>query len=273
MHPSIVGVPSYPIFVVAAALVGLGTSVVAAARSNVALERFVAATGILVFTMLVGAKMYSAGQQMLLGQPIVWGLSGGFRQPGTILAAFTLPIVVRRLLPGVGVGRVADLYVLPIAAGLSVFRIGCLLRGCCHGGITALPIGLSFPAGSPAWKWQVATRQLWGYEDFALPVHPLQLYLATCVWVSALAAVLGRRMGLWRPGLSFLVFIALAESGKGALESLRVEGLTGSNPVQVADGTMALAAVVALLIIWLKTRWPTSGSGTSRRGIPSTSPW
>lgn len=252
MHPSILGLPSYPIFVIAAAVVGLATSILVATGSRISGNRFLLASGFLVLVMLIGAKTYSATEQLLLGQSIMWGLSGGFRQPGTILAAFALPIIAPRALPGVGAGRLADVHVFPIAAGLSVFRLGCLLRGCCHGGITSLPIGLRFPAGSPAWKWQVATRQLWGYEDFALPVHPLQLYLAAWLWISALCAMIATRFGDWAPGTKFLLFIVLAESGKAALESLRVEALAGRNPVQVSDAIIALAALMVLIIsFWI----------------------
>jgi phosphatidylglycerol:prolipoprotein diacylglycerol transferase len=48
-----------------------------------------------------------------------------------------------------------DLVVPSFALGMAIGRIGCLLNGCCYGGMCDLPWAVTFPAGSPAHVHQV----------------------------------------------------------------------------------------------------------------------
>lgn len=73
--------------------------------------------------------------------------------------------------------RVADLISPWIAFGLAVTRIGCFFNGCCYGKRTDGPWGVRFPPGSVVHEFQ-ARDHLVGPQDWALPVHPTELYLA-----------------------------------------------------------------------------------------------
>jgi len=71
-----------------------------------------------------------------------------------------------------------DLIAPSLAIGLALGRIGCFLNGCCYGGPTTLPWGVSFPPGSPPYADQI-TRGLLSSANppsHSLPVHPTQLY-------------------------------------------------------------------------------------------------
>jgi phosphatidylglycerol:prolipoprotein diacylglycerol transferase len=73
-----------------------------------------------------------------------------------------------------------DLIAPSMAIGLALGRIGCFLNGCCYGGPTDLPWGVSFPPGSPPYVDQMARGALPSVEPppFSLPVHPTQIYSA-----------------------------------------------------------------------------------------------
>ena len=72
--------------------------------------------------------------------------------------------------------RTGDAFAIAIPAGGAVGRIGCLAGGCCFGVETALPWGLRFPPGSPAWLSQVAAARIPTSALLSLPVHPTQVY-------------------------------------------------------------------------------------------------
>lgn len=73
-----------------------------------------------------------------------------------------------------------DLIAPSMAIGLALGRIGCFLNGCCYGGPTTLPWGVSFPPGSPPYVDQTARGALSSANPplHSLPVHPAQLYSA-----------------------------------------------------------------------------------------------
>ena len=73
-----------------------------------------------------------------------------------------------------------DLIAPSMAIGLALGRIGCFLNGCCYGGATNLPWGVSFPPGSPPYIDQIASSALSSANPppHSLPVHPTQLYSA-----------------------------------------------------------------------------------------------
>ncbi len=67
---------------------------------------------------------------LLSGRTIVGGLIGGFL--GTFLAKKLFKIKV----------RLGNQIAIPVALGMAVGRIGCLLQGCCYGQPTNLPWGI-----------------------------------------------------------------------------------------------------------------------------------
>ena len=81
---------------------------------------------------------------------------------GLVLAVAGAFVVLRR--KGVSFLRVADICAPSIALGVFFTRIGCFLSGCCFGRPTGCPLGVVFPAGSPAGSM------------FEGHIHPTQLY-------------------------------------------------------------------------------------------------
>ena len=85
-------------------------------------------------------------EALLAGRTIAGGLVGG-----------TLGVLLVKRALGIQ-GRHGNRFAAPVALGMAVGRIGCLLAGCCAGVPTALPWGIDFGDG--------------------VPRHPTQLYEA-----------------------------------------------------------------------------------------------
>lgn len=66
---------------------------------------------------------------------------------------------------GLALWKVADALAPSIALGYVPGRIGCLMYGCCYGRPTDMPWGIRFPVD---------------HETMGRPVHPTQIYEATC---------------------------------------------------------------------------------------------
>ncbi len=68
------------------------------------------------------------------------------------------------------VWKTADLIAPGMALGLAIGRIGCLLNGCCWGGICEAPLpAIEFPAGSPPYMQQLHSGRLLGIKAESLP--------------------------------------------------------------------------------------------------------
>ena len=68
----------------------------------------------------------------------------------------------------------ADLFAPSMMLGLAIGRIGCLLNGCCYGGVCHLPWAITFPPASPAYFSQIERGQMYGFrlsgDPNALPI-------------------------------------------------------------------------------------------------------
>jgi phosphatidylglycerol:prolipoprotein diacylglycerol transferase len=74
---------------------------------------------------------------------------GGLVVYGSLIGAFVglLIYITRHNLPLLAT---FDLIAPSLMLGMAIGRVGCLLNGCCYGGICDLPWAVRFPAGSPA---------------------------------------------------------------------------------------------------------------------------
>jgi phosphatidylglycerol---prolipoprotein diacylglyceryl transferase len=261
-------VPTYPhayeVAVVAAVVLGVVTAFMVTPPPGASRERLALTAAVLGVTMLVGAKAYYLVERLAGGWPAVATWRGGYRQPGALLGVLALPLVVRFVVPAPGLGRVADTLVMPAAVGLAVFRLGCLFRGCCYGVVSNLPWAVRFPPDTPAWYYQETSRIIMGYEASTLPVHPLQTYFAVWALLSGTVALGFARFRWAVRGQAFLLFVALHEAGKFALECLRPPPLIGLDSVRWGHGVIFLGATAGFL--WVANRSQGGRRGSSSRG-------
>ncbi|MBI1900795.1 MAG: prolipoprotein diacylglyceryl transferase [Planctomycetia bacterium] len=72
------------------------------------------------------------------------------------MAAFAW-YVWRHKLPPLGM---VDLIAPAMVLGQGIGRIGCLMNGCCYGGMSDLPVAVTFPFGTPPYRDQVAAGEI-----------------------------------------------------------------------------------------------------------------
>jgi len=72
--------------------------------------------------------------------------------------------------------KYGDAVIPALFVGIAFGRVGCFLNGCCFGGVTTLPWGVSFPQGSVPWKEYVERGLLDPGSACTAPLHPTQLY-------------------------------------------------------------------------------------------------
>ena len=92
---------------------------------------------------------------MVGGGLVVYGsMIGALLATGFVVWRWKLPI-----------WKTADLAAPGMALGLAIGRIGCLLNGCCWGGVCDAPLpSITFPAGSPPYMQQLQSGQLLGID-------------------------------------------------------------------------------------------------------------
>jgi len=71
--------------------------------------------------------------------------------------------------------RIGDMAGYAIPLGLVFGRAGCWLAGCCYGEVSTGPIGVAFPAHSPAWDQHLQQGLIARAATESLPVVPTQL--------------------------------------------------------------------------------------------------
>ncbi|MEL6894863.1 MAG: prolipoprotein diacylglyceryl transferase family protein [Planctomycetota bacterium] len=134
------------------------------------------------------------------GKTVLWALVGGY-----------VGVEVAKWLTGIR-RRTGDAFTVPVAFGIAIGRLGCLLFGCCYGVPTTLPWGVCFPMAI-------------GGGD--LPRHPTQLYeslfhagYALLVW-----QIVEKRR--WRPmvGNSMPAYLAVYAVFRFLTEFIRPEAV------------------------------------------------
>jgi phosphatidylglycerol---prolipoprotein diacylglyceryl transferase len=136
-----------------------------------------------------------------------------------------------------------------LVLGLGFTRIGCFLAGCCHGKVTDLPWGVSFPAGSQASRNIdcIAPGAAPGMVA-SLPVHPTQLYESA---VGFLLVPVGIYLIKRRKftGQAFLIMMSLYAIARFLLEFIRADDDRG--PVAMFSTSQFIGLVLVPLAIVL----------------------
>jgi len=183
---------------------------------------------------------------------------------------------------GLSFRKLADTLAAPALVFMALARIGCLLAGCCFGGLSGhpellanvadpalqrqlatvpvlaafeLPWALRFPAGSFAHGQHVALGLIPPDAPASLPVHPVQLY-ETLLLLILWAVVVGHRRCWRQPGSEALAVLAGYAALQFGLEFLRGDNLLVAGPLTLNQLFCLAAAllVAALLTSRYRTR-------------------
>lgn len=220
-----VAVRSYGVFYTLAWLAAPALAAWAASRAGEPWRRAIAVYALALATGIVGARaldVFVAWRYYAEEPSRVWSASfTGFSLYGGLGLAAVAGIALARAL-SLDPWRLADAAVPGLALGIVLMRIGCFLNGCCFGVETDAPWGVTFPAGSPAWRHQLLTGSGGVFGTLAgavKPVHPTQLYeIGAAALLFAAACALPRRAP---EGIRFLIFAAGFTAARWAIYPLR----------------------------------------------------
>ncbi|MDD4979340.1 MAG: prolipoprotein diacylglyceryl transferase [Gallionella sp.] len=140
----------------------------------------------------------------------------------------------------------ADAAAPAVALGYAVYRIGCVLNGCCFGIETDLPWAVTFGADSEAFAAQVAVGLIVQDALHTLPVHPTQLYHALLGVVIFLVLL---RMRIDVHGKRFAVALILYGAGRFVIEFFRGDAIPILGPLD-ANHFAALVMLVIGIVLW-----------------------
>ena len=129
---------------------------------------------VVLVASIVGSRLFYVAfhwqefEHDLVGIIAFWrGGLAGLMFYGGFLSGITAGFVYGGLVQKLPKFKMMDAIAPAIVLGEGFTRIGCFLNGCCFGKPTSGPLGMVFPANSPA-----------GYVFEGQPIHPTQLYSA-----------------------------------------------------------------------------------------------
>ncbi len=157
--------------------------------------------------------------------------------------------------------RWVDCVAPALCLGLIVTRIGCLLAGCDFGQPWTGAWAIEFPAGSIAFKQQVAQGLLAPDAPHSLGVHPTQIY-ESLAGLALLVAVAAARRHRQFAGQAFMVFVAGYAVLRSGIEVFRGDfgrGAVGPLSTSQVIGVLTFAAAVAVTYVLRRKR---SSGGT-----------
>jgi phosphatidylglycerol---prolipoprotein diacylglyceryl transferase len=138
---------------------------------------------------------------------------------GLIGASLAAWVLLRR--DGFPFWKAADMAGFAVPLGLAFGRMGCLMAGCCFGGVCDLPWAVSFPPRSPASEAEFRAHLLPSAHAWSMPVHPTQIYeSAACLAIAAVCLV-GLHPRKRYDGEVFAAFLALYAVARFFIEFLR----------------------------------------------------
>jgi phosphatidylglycerol:prolipoprotein diacylglycerol transferase len=165
----------YGVMILLAVSAGVGLAVWRARRVGVDPELILSLAFWMILPAIVGARAFYVTEYWS-GQ--YWPVYGERGLPALLWAVLNLAnggLVIYGGFFGGVVGLVgffrkyrvpllatADLVAPSLMLGLAIGRIGCLLNGCCFGGMCDLPWAVTFPPGSPPYASQVARGVMYG---------------------------------------------------------------------------------------------------------------
>ncbi|MEM9411581.1 MAG: prolipoprotein diacylglyceryl transferase family protein [Planctomycetota bacterium] len=173
MVPHGLAIRGYGVFLTMAMIVGVSLVLIRAKSIGVDTEKTLSMIFWMIVSGLVGARLFYVIQKfetfqglstsqflfklvdMASGGLVVYGsLIGGLVAASTFMYLHKMPW-----------RKVADILAPGMLIGLAIGRLGCLMNGCCFGGVCEPEFpGVYFPAGSPPYMQQLSTGELIGIQ-------------------------------------------------------------------------------------------------------------
>jgi phosphatidylglycerol:prolipoprotein diacylglycerol transferase len=193
---------------------------------------------------LIGAWMVGVAYAWLFGPTQSQGDSYGAASIGALAGAWLGGRIVLRLRQAAFMPY-AETALPAIALGYAIYRIGCLVNGCCYGTETTMPWGLAYHPGESAYESQLTRGLISVGAQHSLLVHPTQLYHAAA---GLLCFGVLQRLRHRAPGTRLTAALIIYGATRFGIEFLRgeVRAVWGPlDPTHVA--TLVMVATGALL--------------------------
>ncbi len=206
--PWIVGLPirGYGVMLMCGVLSAMGIAMMRCEKAGLSREAFVSLATWTVVAGMVGSRVFYCVQKWneLAGDTVsekLWTslqvTEGGLVVYGSVIGGL-IAIAFWSRKNRFSLLVLADCVTPAFFIGLAFGRIGCLLNGCCYGGLcdTSLP-SITFPAGSPAYMDQMASGTLFGIEaasDTATGGAPVVVQVRPNSWASANQVQVGQKL-------------------------------------------------------------------------------
>lgn len=177
--PGGLAIRGYGVFLMLAILLSMAMVIWRCRETGLDVDQTLTLCFVMIVTGLAGARLFYVIQKWedFAGKPWVNLLDmtqGGLVVYGSLIGG---------LLGAVGyfhwkrlpVRRTLDVLAPAMILGLAIGRLGCLMNGCCYGGVCSdsFPLGLSFPVGSPPYMRQLEDGSLLGLQA---RFHPGERY-------------------------------------------------------------------------------------------------
>jgi phosphatidylglycerol:prolipoprotein diacylglycerol transferase len=166
-------VRGYGVFLCLAIVLGVGLVLLRCRQVDIDPDRILTLAFWMTICGIAGARMLYVvqkseeffGRGASLPETIVGVMDmtkGGLVVYGSLIGGMLAAIVYFRV-TRMSFAKLADLIVPGMLLGLAIGRIGCLMNGCCYGGICNINLpSLEFPAGSPPYLQQLVHGDLLG---------------------------------------------------------------------------------------------------------------
>ena len=163
----------YGFFMLLAIVAGLGLAYWRCRQVGYEFDRIMSLCFWIILSGLVGARLFYVIQKWdefandanvnLIGKMLDM-TKGGLVVYGSLVGGLIGAMVYIKL-KKMSWSEAGDILAPAMALGLAIGRIGCLMNGCCYGGVCQPPYpGLAFPAGSPPYMQQMSDGQLLGVD-------------------------------------------------------------------------------------------------------------
>ena len=252
MHPILIEIGplriySYGFMLALSFFVGILLAGRRAERRGVSREIIQDLSVILIILAVIGSRMFYImthrdHYHSIIDVIALWE-GGATYYGGLVLTIIGALVFLRK--KGLSFLKVADICAPSIALGIFLTRIGCFLSGCCFGTPTGCPLGVSFPADSPA-----------GYAFPGSAVHPAQLYSSFYGIVIFIALILFDRRKS-REGALFALLCLLYGAARFTVDFFRYydESAMATDSLTV-NQIMSVALVLfgAALLLFLRRR-------------------
>jgi phosphatidylglycerol:prolipoprotein diacylglycerol transferase len=178
----------YGVFLVLAIGSGVGISLMRCRKVGISPDQAIGLAFWLIVSGIFGARLFYVIQKSdeffpngaefgQIALSVVDMTKGGLVVYGSLIGTMVAGIVYLKL-NKMPIVRTADLIAPGMALGLAIGRIGCLMNGCCYGGVCDAPLpSVSFPAGSAPYMRQLSEGELIGINAKVNPdkdpIYPL----------------------------------------------------------------------------------------------------